>query len=138
VTTVLRPPANPELFETLGGFHVTGWDAATKTLTATFTVRRTFCHTNGTIAQGGFVTAWLDAAMAHAVLYDTDHAQTVASLDITVSFLLPVGPGPGTATARIVRRGNRIAFLAADLHDAEGRHAAAATSTGMIIPAVAG
>jgi uncharacterized protein (TIGR00369 family) len=130
-----RPPANPELFEAMGGFHVTSWDAETKTLKAAFTVERRFCHTNGTIAQGGFVTAWMDAAMAHAVLYDTNNAETVASLEIKVSFLLPMPPGPGTTTARIVRRGKRVAFLAADLYDHAGRHTATATSTGMMIPA---
>jgi acyl-CoA thioesterase len=124
------PPSN------LGGLHVTDWDATAKTLTMAFTVRPEFCHTNSTIAQGGFVTAWMDAAMAHAVLYATDHTETVASLDINVSFLLPVAPGPGRAVARIVRRGKRIAFLAADLYDHADRHAATATSTGMIIPAV--
>jgi acyl-CoA thioesterase len=122
------------LFEALGGFHPTGWDASKKELTAAFTVRREFCHTNATIAQGGFVTAWLDAAMAHAVMADSDYALTVASLDINVSFLARVGPGPGTVVGRIVRLGNRIAFMQGDLYNAEGVHAAAATSTGLVIP----
>jgi hypothetical protein len=66
-----------------------------KALRGAFTVRREYCHTNGTIAQGGFITAWLDAAMAHAVLHDTHHAQTVFSLEIKVSFYEKVGPGEG-------------------------------------------
>ncbi len=82
------------LFDSMGGFDVVSWDAAKKELIAAVTVRREFCHTNATIAQGGFVTAWLDAAMAHAVMYDTDHAQSVASLEIKVSFLEKCGPGP--------------------------------------------
>jgi acyl-CoA thioesterase len=122
------------LFEAMGGFHPTGWDASKKELTAAFTVKREFCHTNASIAQGGFVTAWLDAAMAHAVMADSDHALTVASLDIKVSFLARVGPGPGRVVGRIVRRGNRIAFLEGDLYNADGVHAAAATSTGLVIP----
>jgi acyl-coenzyme A thioesterase PaaI-like protein len=65
------------LSESMGNFQVTGWSPERKTLQAAFTVRREYCRTNGTIAQGGFITAWLDAAMAHAVMHDSEHLQTV-------------------------------------------------------------
>ncbi|HEY1230803.1 MAG TPA: PaaI family thioesterase [Ramlibacter sp.] len=120
------------LSESMGNFHVTGWEPAHKRLTAAFTVRREYCHTNGTIAQGGFITAWLDAAMAHAVMHDTDHRQTVFSLEIKVSFYEKVGPGEGRVEARVVRRGKRVAFLQAVLYNPEGKLAAEATSTGML------
>ena len=87
------------LSESMGNFHVTGWDAASKVLSAAFTVRRAYCHTNGTIAQGGFITAWLDAAMAHAVIHDTERKLTVFSLEIKVSFYEKVGPGEGRVEA---------------------------------------
>ncbi|MBI5257923.1 MAG: PaaI family thioesterase [Burkholderiales bacterium] len=120
------------LSESMGNFHVTGWEPERKLLRAAFTVRREYCHTNGTIAQGGFITAWLDAAMAHAVLHDTGHAQTVFSLEIKVSFYEKVGPGEGRVEAHVIRRGRRIAFLEAALYNAEGKLAAEATSTGML------
>ena len=120
------------LSESMGDFHVTGWDPARRTLDAAFTVRREYCHTNGTIAQGGFITAWLDAAMAHAVLHDTHHAQTVFSLEIKVSFYEKVGPGEGWVEGRVIRRGKRVAFLEAALYNAEGKLAAEATSTGLL------
>lgn len=122
------------LQESMGDFHVVEWDAGERVLRAAFTVRREYCHTNGTIAQGGFITAWLDAAMAHAVLHETAHAFNVASLEIKVSFLERVGPGAGTVTARVVRRGRRVAFMEGDLYNAEGRLAAQASSTGMLVP----
>lgn len=122
------------LKESMGNFRVTGWDAATRTASAAFTVRREYCHTSGTIAQGGFITAWLDAAMAHAVVHDTDHGYNVASLEIKVSFLERVGPGEGTVSGRVVRRGKRVAFLEGELFNPEGRLAARATSTGMLVP----
>jgi uncharacterized protein (TIGR00369 family) len=122
------------LKESMGGFHVTGWDAATRTLSAAFSVRREYCHTNGSIAQGGFITAWLDAAMAHAVMHDTGEAFTVASLEIKVSFLERVGPGEGAVRGRVVRLGKKIAFLEGELYNPEGRLAAQATSTGMLVP----
>jgi acyl-CoA thioesterase len=120
------------LSESMGNFHVTGWDPATKVLQAAFTVRREYCHTNGTIAQGGFITAWLDAAMAHAVMHDSGHAQTVFSLEIKVSFYEKVGPGEGRVEARLVRRGKRVAFMQGTLYNAEGKLAAEASSTGVL------
>lgn len=123
------------LFESMGGFHVLAWDPAKRQITAGFDVRREYCHTNGTIAQGGFITAWLDAAMAHAVLHDADLGFNVASLEIKVSFLERVGPGPGTVQGRVVRRGKRVAFMEGDLFNADGKLAAQATSTGMLVPA---
>ncbi|MDA0225528.1 MAG: PaaI family thioesterase [Proteobacteria bacterium] len=122
------------LWESMGGYHVKGWDPETRTLRAGFTVRREYCHTNGTIAQGGFITAWMDAAMAHAVLHETDHGFNVASLEIKVSFLERVGPGEGRVQGRVLRRGKRVAFLEAELFNPEGRLAARATSTGMLVP----
>ena len=99
------------LKESMGDFHVTGWDAAAKCLSAAFTVRREYCHTNGTIAQGGFITAWLDAAMAHAVMHDSEHRQTVFSLEIKVSFYEKVGPGDGRVEGRVVTRASRLTSI---------------------------
>ena len=120
------------LSESMGNFHVTGWDAASKVLSAAFTVRRAYCHTNGTIAQGGFITAWLDAAMAHAVIHDTERKLTVFSLEIKVSFYEKVGPGEGRVEARVIRRGKRVAFMDASLYNPAGKLAAVATSTGVL------
>ena len=120
------------LMESMGNFHVTGWDPARKVVEAGFTVRREYCHTNGTIAQGGFITAWLDAAMAHAVMHDSDMKQTVFSLELKVSFYEKVGPGEGRVEGRVIRRGKRVAFMAGSLYNADGKLAAEASSTGII------
>ena len=122
------------LWESLGGFRILSWDAPKRTLRAAFSVRREFCHTNGTIAQGGFITAWLDAAMAHAVIHDSAHTQTVFSLEIKVSFYEKVGPGEGRVEGRVIRRGKRVAFLEGALYNADGKLAAEATSTGILAP----
>jgi uncharacterized protein (TIGR00369 family) len=121
------------LSESMGNFHVTGWDPARRVVSAAFEVRREYCHTNGTIAQGGFITAWLDAAMAHAVIHDTERAQSVFTLEIKVSFYEKVGPGEGRVEARVIRRGKRVAFLDASLYSPEGKLAAHATSTGVLV-----
>ncbi|MFO1196236.1 MAG: PaaI family thioesterase [Burkholderiaceae bacterium] len=122
------------LHESMGNFHVIAWDEKSRSVRAGFTVRREYCHTNGTVAQGGFITAWLDAAMAQAVHHDTGHTLTVASLEIKVCFLERVGPGEGTVEGRVVRRGKRVVFLEGDLWSPDGRLAAQATSTGMLVP----
>lgn len=122
------------LFESMGNFHILSYDAVAQTATAGFTVRREYCHTNGTIAQGGFITAWLDASMAQAVLHATDHKSGVASLEIKVSFLERVGPGEGRAIGRVVRLGKRVAFMEGELFNPDGKLAARATSTAVLTP----
>lgn len=122
------------LFESMGNFHILSYDPETRAATAGFTVRREYCHTNGTVAQGGFITAWLDASMAQAVINATDHKSGVASLEIKVSFLERVGPGEGRAVGRVLRLGKRVAFMEAELFNPEGKLAARATSTAVLTP----
>lgn len=126
--------ANPELMESLGGLKVLAIDQAAQSATLEFICRPAFCHTNGSIAQGGFITAWMDAAMAHSVILNTEPPLSVASLDISVRFLEKVGPGKVIARGWVVRRGRKIAALAADLHDEHGKLLASATSSGMLVP----
>jgi acyl-coenzyme A thioesterase PaaI-like protein len=113
------------LSESMGDFHVTGWDPARRTLDAAFTVRREYCHTNGTIAQGGFITAWLDAAMAHAVIHDTDHAQTVFGLESRSLLRRSARRGPVEGRVYGGASGSRSSRLRCSM-----QLAAQATSTG--------
>jgi uncharacterized protein (TIGR00369 family) len=122
-----------DLSQAMGGFALRSWDAAQGVVNAGFTVQPQYCHSDGRIAQGGFITGWLDAAMAFAVILETAGEQTVNSLEIKVSFYEKVGPGPGRVQARVARRGRRVAFLEASLFNAEGKLAAQATSTGMLV-----
>lgn len=124
---------NEGLAQAMGGFHLSGWDAARGLVDAGFTVQPQHCHSKGRIAQGGFITGWLDAAMAFAVILETEGRQTVNSLEIKVSFYEKVGPGVGRVQARVARHGRRVAFLEASLHNAEGKLAAQATSTGLLV-----
>jgi len=123
----------PKLSEAMGDFRLTGWDAAQRIIGAAFTVRPEYCHSGGRVAQGGFITGWMDAAMAFAVMIETEGRQTVFSLEIKASFFEKVGPGAGRVQARVVRRGRRVAFLEAWLYNADGQLAAQASSTGMLV-----
>jgi acyl-CoA thioesterase len=122
----------------IGWKEFISWDAPTRTLRALYEVRPEFCHTRGTIAQGGFVTSWLDSSMAHAVMRDSSFEHNIATLELKVSFMKAVSPGMVMTEARVVRRGQRVAFLEARLLTADqSTLLATASSTGLIIPLVA-
>lgn len=129
---IYAPPA--ALMDAIGGCRLLSLDSTRGIVRAEFTARPEFCHTDGTIVQGGFVTAWLDFAMAFATINRTKGASGVASLELKVSFLERVGPGKVIVEGRVLRLGRRVAFLEASLFDAAGRTLAAATSTAMLIP----
>ncbi|MEZ5659710.1 MAG: hotdog domain-containing protein [Burkholderiaceae bacterium] len=126
--------ANPELMQALGGMRVLEVDRQAGSALLAFECLPAFCHSGGSTAQGGFVTAWLDAAMAHAVILTADEPVNVASLDINVRFLERVAPGPVHALGRIVRRGRRVVFLEARLMRPDGSLLASASSSGMLVP----
>ena len=86
------------------------------------------CHSGG-VVQGGFVTGWIDAAMAHAVIAAMGDGITPMSLEIKVSFFAPVRPGLVEAEGWIERRGRKTAFLEGRLLDEAGNLLAKGTST---------
>ncbi len=117
----------PAVIGSLKG-RVVGFAPERKELRMAFEIGPEFCHTVD-IVQGGFVTAMLDASMAHAVLA-VDHFRThMSSIDITVSFLRPARAGRFTAVGSIVRMGRTIAFLKAELFNEKGDLTATATSS---------
>lgn len=97
-----------------------------------FAPRPAFAHTNGTIVQGGFITAWLDNAMAFAVAA-REPGTGLATLELKVSFLDRVGVAPVEGEARVLRWGGSVVFLEADLLAADGRTLARASSTGKLL-----
>lgn len=125
---------NPELMQALGGMQVVELNHDKPLATLEFSCLPEFCHSNASIAQGGYITAWMDAAMAHAVLLTTQPVLTVASLDINVRFLERVGPGKVLASGWVVRRGRKVAAMEATLRDASGKLLATATSSGLLVP----
>ena len=139
-TTAVPPvpdgPAVPlpatELLESMGFVRIVAADREVGRVVAEFDAKRRFCHTDGTIVQGGFVTAWLDFSMAHAALLRTGHEVGVASLELKVSFLQRVGPGRVFAEGRVQRIGRRVAFLEATLRDGAGTVLATASSTAIV------
>jgi uncharacterized protein (TIGR00369 family) len=90
------------------------------------------CHSGG-VAQGGFVCAWIDAAMAHASL-SLAPEMTPMSLELKVSYFAPARPGRVIAEGWIERRGRVTCFAEGRLLDPAGRVLAKASSTIRLIP----
>jgi acyl-CoA thioesterase len=126
---------SPALMEAIGGCRLLSVDRSLGVVRAEFTARPEFCHTDGTIVQGGFVSAWLDFAMAFATVNRTRGAYRVASLELKVSFLEAVGPGKVIVEGRVLRLGRRVAFLEATLFDTSGRRLATGSSTALLVAA---
>lgn len=97
-----------------------------------YEVRPEMCHSGG-VAQGGFVCAWIDAAMAHvsiSLMPDT----TPMSLELKVSYFAPVRPGRVIAEGWIERRGRTTCFAEGRLLDPAGNVLAKGSSTIRLIP----
>ncbi len=126
MTAAERPTG---LFAALGNGRLVAVDAEEGTATLEFEVLPEFCHTGG-IAQGGFVTGWLDCAMANAVLARTGEGIWPATLEIKTSFLEAARLGEKVrAEAAIDRMGRSIAFVSARIYDASDEVLAIASST---------
>ena len=133
-------PAGDPAFFPSALMHSIGFDAVLRTdpggiAIVRYVARPEHAHSDGRIVQGGFITSWLDHSMAVAVRM-REAGAALASLDINVSFLDRVAPGPVIVEARVVRWGGRIAFLHAELRAEAGENSpllARATSTGMVL-----
>jgi uncharacterized protein (TIGR00369 family) len=98
-----------------------------------FEIVPAFCHSQGRICQGGFLTGMIDIAMAHAAIAKGRFACAVPTLELKMSFMEPVGPGAVFAEGRILRWGGSVGFLDGDLKDANGRMIVHATCTVKIV-----
>lgn len=93
-----------------------------------FHAEKKLCNKWGGV-QGGMVAAMLDDAMAFAIGLNLDWGQISPTLEIKVSMLAPVRPGPIYAMGRVLRRGKSVGFIEGELRDAEGTLLATSSST---------
>ena len=98
-----------------------------------FRIVPAFCHSQGQICQGGFLTGMVDIAMANAALAKGRFACAVPTLELKMSFLEPVGPGHVLAEGRVLRWGGSVGFLDGDIRDEAGRLIVHATCTVKIV-----
>lgn len=126
--TAAIPPS--DLSETLGLVRVVEMDPAGRARIE-YRAGAHMCHSGG-VVQGGFVTGWIDAAMAHAAIAMAGPDVVPMSLELKVSFFAPARPGILTAEAWVEKRGRSTCFFEGRLLDGEGRVLAKASSTLML------
>jgi uncharacterized protein (TIGR00369 family) len=108
-------------------------DSARGTCRYRFEIVPAFCHSQGRICQGGFLTGMIDVAMANAAMAKSKFAFAVPTLEMKISFMEPVGPGNVFAEGRVLRWGGSVGFLDGDIRDDKGRLIVHATSTVKIV-----
>jgi uncharacterized protein (TIGR00369 family) len=91
------------------------------------------CHSGG-VVQGGFIAAWLDSAMAQAVMALTGADIAPMSLELKISFFAPARPGRVFAEGWVEKPGRTNCFAEARLLDPKGVVLAMASSTIRLIP----
>lgn len=82
--------------------------------------------------QGGFMAAMLDDTMSVTGVVGANFTKVMPTLEFKVSFLHPAKPGKFKTIGRWVRMGRSIAFIEAELFDAND--ALVAKSSGTVTP----
>jgi len=121
----------PAFLDLLGG-RIVAFDTKAHICTFEFCVPLDYCH-SGNIVQGGFVTAMLDAAMAHAIFGVDSSIKRLSSLEISTRYeAATCGEQRLTVTGRIRKLTRAIAFLEGEIHDEQGKLTATAQSIAKI------
>lgn len=123
--------AENSLYEVMGLTRIVTMDAEAGRSCLEYLARAEQCHSGG-VVQGGFVTGWIDAAMAHALIARLGEGIVPMTLELKVNFLAPARPGPVFAEGWIVKAGRKTAFVEGCLKDAAGDLLATASSTLML------
>ena len=95
---------NAELFQGMGFNRILEFKE--DTVRFEFLVESRHCH-SGNIAQGGYVTGWIDTTMAHLAMVSSEFSINPLTLELKVSFFKPANPGIVTTSAKIIKMGNR-------------------------------
>ena len=117
----------------LFGMGVT--DAGDGQLTGEMAATGWHCGAGGTVF-GGLLAMFAQTCMESAILTTLPAGTLHATLDLAVHFIRPVLPGEGTvkAVATVDHRGRLVRVASARILDAEGRTAALARASAMVVP----
>lgn len=115
------------LYETMGLVRIVEMNPEGRAVLE-YEAKASQCHSGG-VVQGGFVTGWIDAAMAHAAIAMVGDDVVPMTLELKVSFFAPARPGTVFAEGWAIKHGRRTAFYEGALKDASGTLLAKATST---------
>lgn len=115
------------LYETMGLVRIIEVDPAGRA-SLEYEAKPEQCHSGG-VVQGGFISGWIDAAMAHAAMARNGEGIVPMTLELKVSYFAPTRPGPVIAEAWVERHGKRTSFYEGHLLDMGGTVLAKASST---------
>ena len=104
-----QDPSIHELSRTLGLVRVVEMNPEGRA-TLEYQAGTHMCHSGG-VVQGGFVTGWIDAAMAHAAIAMGGPDVSPMTLELKVSFFAPARPGLVVAEGWVERRGRSTCFF---------------------------
>ena len=124
---------NPPKFLSILGSQGIEFNKKNNTAVMKFLIGEDLTHSNGTIVQGGFITAMLDTSMAHLLIFNGSREINPLSLNVNVNFLAPGSPGEFIASSKIDKMGKSVAFTSATLHQKDVL-IATASSTNKLVP----
>jgi len=83
---------------------------------------------NQGVVHGGAIASLMDTAAAVALLTLIEVHERVTTTDLTIHYLRPITTGRMSATARVVRRGQRVMVLNIEVTNEQGRTIATAVT----------
>jgi uncharacterized protein (TIGR00369 family) len=121
------------LFQGMGFSKIIEFSKEESSIKIEYIAERRHCH-SGNIVQGGYVTGWIDSAMAHSVMIPTNFEFSPLTLELKITFFKSANPGPVIAEAKVIKLGKSIAFVEGSLFSEKGILIAKGTSTNKLVP----
>ena len=121
------------LFQGMGFRKILEFSKENQSIKIEYIAESRHCH-SGNIVQGGYVTGWIDSAMAHSVMIPTDFEFSPLTLELKITFLKSANPGIVIAAAKVIKLGKSIAFVEGTLTNESGDLIAKGTSTNKLVP----
>jgi len=121
------------LFQGMGFSKILEFSRENQSIKIEYIAKPRHCH-SGNIVQGGYVTGWIDSAMAHSVMIPTDFKFSPLTLELKITFLKSANPGIVIAAAKVIKLGKSIAFVEGSLTNESGDLIAKGTSTNKLVP----
>jgi uncharacterized protein (TIGR00369 family) len=113
-------------FATLIGLELESAEPGSATMS--FTVREELLQ-NNRVVHGGAIASLIDSATAFAVIPLLKEDETATTVDLTITYMRPLTEGVVRSTAKVLRVGNRIVAMSAEVFDEAGNLAASALTT---------
>jgi uncharacterized protein (TIGR00369 family) len=96
--------------------------------TLRFTIREELLQ-NNRVVHGGAIASLIDSATAFALIPLLKEDETATTVDLTITYVRPLTKGVVRSTAKVLRAGNRIVAMSAEVFDEAGSLAATALTT---------